>query len=100
MVKISIIALVSILMIMSMLIPSLFFDVNAQITEQQRRSFVEKALPHTYSCSVYESTNFVILSFFDSESKSCDEYVKSIETLKSNGFHIAAANNYLLFMEK
>jgi hypothetical protein len=72
--------------------------VNAQLTEQQQQSFIEKS--HTYSCSVYESTNFVILRFFESDTKLCSECVKSIEILKSNGFHIAAANNFLLFMEK
>jgi hypothetical protein len=72
--------------------------VNAQITEQQQQSFIEKS--HTYRCSVYESTNFVILKFFESDTELCGEYVKSIEILKSNGFHIAAANNFLLFMEK
>jgi hypothetical protein len=83
-----------------MLIPCYFVGVNAQITEQQQQSFIEKAFPQKYSCSVYESTNFVILGFFGSDSELCREYAISIQTLKSEGFHIAAANNYLLFMEK
>jgi len=72
--------------------------VNAQINEQQQQAFIARS--QLYSCSVYESTNFVILTFFESESKICGDYVKSIETLESKGFHIAAANNVLLFMEK
>jgi hypothetical protein len=84
----------------SMLIPSFIIGINAQITEQQQQSFIEKAFPQKYSCSVFESTNLVILGFFGSDSELCSEYAKSIVTLKSNGFHIAAANNYLIFMEK
>lgn len=83
------------------LFPALLMGVNGQFSEQQKQSLIEKS--QAYSCSVYESTNFVILRFFETDSpnpKACDGYVQSKEVLKSNGFHIAAANDYLLFMEK
>src|SRR5574342_362147 len=75
-----------------------YSTINGQFTEEQKQQIIEKS--HTYPCTVYESTSFVIIRFLNSDNTLCNEYVKSIETLKSQGFHIAAANNMLLFMEK
>jgi len=72
--------------------------IYGQFTEEQKQQLIEKS--HTYGCTVYESSSFVIIRFLNSDNTLCSEYVQSIETLKSKGFHIAAANDLLLFMEK
>jgi len=78
---------------------SMPLSLYAQFSEQQKQQLIEQS--HSFECSVYESTNFVILRFVEADgSGPCEQYVKSMELLKSQGFHIAGINDYLIFMEK